>query len=49
MDLLIILVALITLYIFQNKKKKDASTSNIVKVKKKTTIYCQSNLIQIYS
>lgn len=35
MDLLIILVALITLYIFQNKKKKDASTSNIVKVKKK--------------
>ncbi|OUP96743.1 hypothetical protein B5E91_11240 [Thomasclavelia spiroformis] len=33
--LLIILVALITLYIFQNKKKKDASTSNIVKVKKK--------------
>lgn len=28
--LLIILVAFIILYIFQNKKKKDASTSNIV-------------------
>lgn len=30
--LLIILVSFIILYIFQNKKKKDASTSNIVKV-----------------
>lgn len=35
--LLIILVAIIILYIFQNKRKKDASTSNIIKVKEENS------------
>lgn len=45
--LLIILVTIIILYIFQNKKKMHLPLI-LSKLKKKIVIYYQFNLIQIY-